>query len=89
MILKVVYGIGLREDHSDYAATFNVSSEGVARGLVPGKYIVEFLPFLKNVPAWVPGFAFQADFKRWRAAIDEVMNVPFTHTKEAIVSVAA
>ena len=86
IVLKVVYGVGLAEDHDKYAETFNVSAEGVAQGLVPGKYIVDVLPFLKDVPKWVPGFGWQADFERWRAAVHQVKNVPFAHTKEAMVS---
>ena len=80
-----MYGIGLTEDHDAYASTFDVSSEGISQGLVPGKYIVEVLPFLKSVPKWIPGFGFQADFERWRAAVNDVKNVPFAHTKEAMV----
>ena len=80
-----MYGIGLTEDHSRYAATFEVSSESVTQGLVPGKYLVDVLPFLKHVPKWVPGFAWQADFERWRGAVRDVMNVPFAFTKDAMV----
>ena len=29
---------------------------------VPGRYWVEFFPFLRFVPAWVPGAGFQKDF---------------------------
>ncbi|PIL29142.1 cytochrome P450 [Ganoderma sinense ZZ0214-1] len=83
-VLKVVYGVGLTENHDKYAETFNISAEGIAQGLVPGKYIVDLLPFLKDVPKWVPGFAWQADFERWRAAVNQVKDVPFTHTKEAM-----
>ncbi|KAI1792474.1 cytochrome P450 [Ganoderma leucocontextum] len=83
-VLKVVYGVGLTDDHDKYAAAFNVSAEGIAQGLVPGKYIVDLLPFLKYVPKWVPGFAWQADFERWRAAVHSVRNVPFAHTREAM-----
>ncbi|KAM5532989.1 hypothetical protein V8D89_013331 [Ganoderma adspersum] len=83
-LLKNVYGIGLTEDHSKYAATFDVSSEGVSQGLVPGKYLVDLLPFLRHVPKWVPGFAWQADFERWRGAVHDVRNVPFASTKEAM-----
>ena len=80
-----MYGIGLTEDHNEYAATFDVSAEGISQGLVPGKYIVELLPFLKGVPKWVPGFGFQADFERWRAAVSDVKDVPFAHAKDAMV----
>ena len=84
--MNVVYGIALTEDHDEYAATFDVSAEGIAQGLVPGKYrIMELFPFLKGLPKWVPGFGFQADFDRWRAAVNDVKDVPFAHTKEAMV----
>ena len=85
-LLKNVYGIGITEDHSKYASTFDVLSEGVQQGLVPGKYIVDLLPFLRHVPKWVPGFVWQADFERWRGAVYDVKNVPFASTKEAMVS---
>ena len=84
-LLKNVYGIGLTEDHTKYAATFDVSSEGVSQGLVPGKYLVDLLPFLRHIPKWVPGFAWQADFERWRGAVHDVRNIPFAATKEAMV----
>ncbi|PIL29172.1 cytochrome P450 [Ganoderma sinense ZZ0214-1] len=84
-VLKVVYGVDIdEEDFDKYAAPFNVSAEGIAQALAPGKYIVELLPFLKGVPKWVPGFAWQADFGRWRAAVLDVKNVPFAQTKEAM-----
>ncbi len=85
-VLQVVYGVGLTDDHDKYAETFNVSAEGIAQALAPGKYLVELLPFLRVVPKWVPGFAWQADFERWRAAVHDVKNVPFAHTREAMVS---
>ena len=72
-------------DYDKFATPFNVSAEGIAQAFAPGKYLVERLPFLRHVPEWVPGFAWQADFARWRAAVDDVKNVPFAHTKEAMV----
>lgn len=86
-MLRVVYGVDINEDHDKFAVPFNVSAEGIAQALAPGKYIVELLPFLKGVPKWVPGFAWQADFERWRAAVHDVKNIPFTHTKKAMVSI--
>ena len=86
-MLRVVYGVDINEDHDKFAVPFNVSAEGIAHALAPGKYIVELLPFLKGVPKWVPGFAWQADFERWRAAVHDVKNIPFAHTKEAMVSI--
>lgn len=82
---RVVYGVDLTEDHGKYAESFDVSAEGIAQGLAPGKYLVEQLPFLQVVPKWVPGFSWQTDFERWRAAVEDVKNKPFAYTRKAMV----
>ena len=88
-VLKVVYGIPLTEDHDQYVATFHLSAEGISQGLAPGKYIFEVFPFLKDVPKWVPGFAWQGDFERWREAVQDVKDGPYARAKEAMVGLSS
>ena len=52
---------------------------------VPGRYWVEFFPFLRFVPAWVPGAGFQKDFAKWRHAAEWVRNVMLQKTKNGMV----
>ncbi len=52
---------------------------------VPGRYYVEFLPFLRHIPGWVPGAGFQKDFAEWRHAAEWVRNVMAERTKEGMV----
>lgn len=52
----------------------------------PGRWLVNFLPWLRFIPAWVPGAGFKraaADYKKRLSRIDEV---PFAWAKEQIVS---
>jgi hypothetical protein len=38
-----------------------------------GGYLVDSLPFMKHIPAWVPGAKFQRDAAAWR---DDVVGMP-------------
>ncbi|KZT61301.1 cytochrome P450 [Calocera cornea HHB12733] len=48
----------------------------------PGNWIVDFVPFLKHVPAWVPGCGFNATAKAWRAELEHLVNSPFDKVQE-------
>ncbi|RDX53565.1 cytochrome P450 [Lentinus brumalis] len=65
-IVKVVYGLELVETDPE-AARIEKMLEGL-QALTPGKYLVEFLPFLQHVPGWVPGTGFQRELGAWRDA---------------------
>jgi len=43
----------------------------------PGNWIVDFIPFLKHVPSWVPGCGFNATGKAWRAQLEHLVSSPF------------
>ncbi|KZP00871.1 cytochrome P450 [Calocera viscosa TUFC12733] len=48
----------------------------------PGNWIVDFVPFLKYLPAWVPGCGFNATGKAWRAELEHLVNSPFDGVKD-------
>ena len=62
------------------------AQEGIALGLVPGRFLVQFLPFLRHVPAWLPGAGFKRLSNKWRAAARSAKDVPFEEVKRALVS---
>ncbi|RPD61603.1 cytochrome P450 [Lentinus tigrinus ALCF2SS1-7] len=83
-ILKIIYDIDAAEKDDQYISKVDATLEGLSQGLVPGKYMVEFLPFLRHLPAWVPGAGFQKDFARWRAAGLALKNEPFAYVKQSL-----
>ena len=52
----------------------------------PGRYMVQFLPILHYVPAWVPGAGFQRDFAGWREASDQAKEELYARAKAGMVS---
>ncbi|KAI0697650.1 cytochrome P450 [Cerioporus squamosus] len=83
-VLKILYDIDAAEDNDPYISNVDAALEGVSQGLVPGKYMVEFLPFLRHVPAWVPGAGFQRQLAKWRAAGVALKNEPFAHVQQSL-----
>ncbi len=83
-IVKVVYGLELAETDPE-AARIEKMLEGL-QALTPGKYLVEFLPFLQHVPGWVPGTGFQRELGAWRDATVGTKEGLFKKAMEGIVS---
>lgn len=81
-----MYDIEVAEENDDIIEKVEKAVLGASEGLVPGKYLVEVLPFLRHVPAFVPGAGFQKSFAEWRAAAEDLKHTPFNYVKDAIVS---
>lgn len=84
-VLKAVYGINIAERGDRLLEVIDAAMEGVAEGLTPGAFLVEYFPFLRHVPAWVPGAGFQRKLKRWRDSSHEMVDMPFAQAKAAMV----
>ncbi|KAI0693294.1 cytochrome P450 [Cerioporus squamosus] len=83
-IIKIIYGLDVADKNDQYIAMMEKILEG-GEAFVPGRYYVEFLPFLRHIPGWVPGAGFQKDFAVWRHASEWVRNVIPEHTKEGMI----
>ncbi len=68
-----------------YVKLSEEAAAGFNEGLVPGRFLVQFLPFLRHVPPWFPGATSQRLWAKWMAAADKVKNIPFEHAKTQLV----
>ena len=84
--MKILYNIEVADEGDPYLTLVEQGAEAVSEGVAPGKFFVEYLPFLKHVPAWVPGAGFQIKFAGWRAAAESLRTQPFNHMKRSMVS---
>ncbi|KAF9044365.1 cytochrome P450 [Panaeolus papilionaceus] len=85
VIMDVVYGIKIEDSKDDpYVATIQGAMEGLAVAGVPGSFLVDYLPSLRHVPAWIPGASFQKIAARARQVIYELAVTPFNEVKEAM-----
>ncbi|RPD62685.1 cytochrome P450 [Lentinus tigrinus ALCF2SS1-7] len=82
-IVKIIYGFDVAEKNDKCVMMMEKALEG-GEAFVPGKYYVEFLPFLRHIPGWVPGAGFQKDFARWRNAAQWVRNAMVEKTQEGM-----
>ncbi|TBU44104.1 hypothetical protein BD309DRAFT_959187 [Dichomitus squalens] len=61
-VLKIMFGIEA-EDNNKYTLSVNSALEGIHEGLIPGKWLIEMLPILRHIPAWMPGAGWEQKFK--------------------------
>ncbi|KAI0752766.1 cytochrome P450 [Daedaleopsis nitida] len=83
-MLKLLYDIDAAEKEDKYIGIIDTAQEGVSQGLVPGRFLVEFFPILRYVPAWVPGAGYQKMFAKWQAAGHALKTLPFCALKAAM-----
>ena len=64
--LKVAYGIEVADENDVHIATVERALGGVAEGFTPGAFLVDLIPILKYVPAWMPGAGWKKKAARWK-----------------------
>ena len=84
-IFKVVYGIDVKDESDVYLRTAEDSLESLAEALILGKYWVDFLPFLKSIPAWFPGAEFQRVVQKFKPSVLAVKEAPYEAAHDAWV----
>ena len=62
------------------------SMDAVAHGLVPGKFLVESIPFLKYIPSWVPGTGWKRLVAKWQDSRYRAKTLPLEYVKERMAS---
>lgn len=86
-ILSLVYGLPIKRVNDPWIALAEQGMHWVTTTTVPGKYAVDVMPFLKYLPEWFPGAAFQKEAKEGREVMREFFSRPFEAAKRAIVSI--
>jgi hypothetical protein len=86
-IMKIGYGIAVKESEDPYISIAEVVFSGVAEAGVPGAFWVDLFPILKYLPSWFPGAGFQKKAARWREATNTMAEKPFRHVQEQLVRV--
>ncbi|KAG9599913.1 putative cytochrome P450, partial [Aureobasidium melanogenum] len=83
LILKVVYDYTIEPFKNDPLVDLvDEAMEQFSEAVVPGRWMVDILPFLAKVPSWVPGTDFQKTAAAWRQTLLDVANVPYAYAKQ-------
>ncbi|KAI0739060.1 cytochrome P450 [Daedaleopsis nitida] len=76
-ILQAVYGITVEEENDHFIALVERGVDIFVKVMSPGRYLVDSIPALRHVPAWLPGAHFKRLAAEWKRQADAVRDEPF------------
>ncbi|KAJ8521448.1 hypothetical protein ONZ45_g1855 [Pleurotus djamor] len=77
IVLNISYGHQVSEKGDEYVALADRALTGLQTAGLFGTYLVDYVPALKYVPAWMPGAGFQRQAREWRRHTVEMATQPF------------
>lgn len=84
-ILDIAYGIKALPENDPLIEMVEDTISMTLQALVPGRFLVDTIPWLKYVPAWVPGASFQNIARESKAKVRTMCSIPFQQVKRAMV----
>jgi cytochrome P450 len=83
LILKATYGYNVEPHKNDPLVDLvDEAMEQFGAAIVPGKWAVDILPFLKHAPDWLPGTGFKKTARAWKKTLTDVIEIPFQYAKD-------
>ncbi|KAI0764601.1 O-methylsterigmatocystin oxidoreductase [Trametes elegans] len=76
-IMDVVYGVRISEESSSLLHVAENASSVFSEIVVPGRFLVQALPFLKYLPTWLPGIGFKRLAALWYDDVQALRTVPY------------
>ncbi|CAL1709839.1 unnamed protein product [Somion occarium] len=86
MIMRIMYGIKISEQNDPYVAIAEEVMKGFSEAGQPGRFYVDFIPFLRYIPTWFPGALFHKRAASLKPVFNAMVNKPFNVVKDSIVS---
>ena len=77
LVLDVVYGQEVNSMDDQYVKLTIASIEAFNESKTLGKFWVDFMPFIKYLPAWLPGASAVKYGAQWHPVTEEMIERPF------------
>ncbi|KIJ39738.1 hypothetical protein M422DRAFT_257332 [Sphaerobolus stellatus SS14] len=81
IIMEVGYGINIKSENDPYIHTAQEAMNALGEAGVPGRFMVDMIPWMKYIPEWVPGASFKKQARIWRKYILDMADLPFEYVK--------
>ncbi|KAI8939724.1 hypothetical protein NX059_003472 [Plenodomus lindquistii] len=82
VILKITYGYNIQAHGRDpFVDLAQETMTQFADATVPGRWLVDVLPFLRHVPEWCPGGGYKKIARRYAATLNKCANQPYEFVK--------
>ncbi|KAK7688868.1 hypothetical protein QCA50_007557 [Cerrena zonata] len=89
ILMDVIYGLKIADANNKHVAAAEAWDEGFNQAIEPGRFWVDFLPFLQYIPEWFPGAHFKRLFAEWKRHMYKSRDGPFDEAKEAYTTGSA
>ncbi|TFK92563.1 O-methylsterigmatocystin oxidoreductase [Polyporus arcularius HHB13444] len=87
-MMKIIYDNDVESEIEEQMIRVQMTQDGISQGLVPGKYLVEFFPFIRHLPSWFLGAELRVKSTEWRNAANDLKNIPYNRVIEEMVRTA-
>jgi len=84
IIMETTYGIRVKPKDDPYIIIAEEALKASGEAGVPGRFLVDILPWMKYIPAWMPGADFQRKANIWRRYTTDMAELPFQAVKSAM-----
>ena len=84
-MLSMTYSMNVHPYNDPYIKIAEEAVGAIAELLIPGAFLVDFIPILKYVPEWFPGAKFQSKAAVMRKHAAIMRNTTFAATEELMV----
>ncbi|KAF8157199.1 cytochrome P450 [Crassisporium funariophilum] len=85
-IMSIAYGLDVLPKGDPYIAAAEEGVHTLSVAAIPGAFLVDTLPILINVPAWMPGAGFQRKAREWKKVARTMIEKPFAAAKSNIAA---
>uniref|UniRef100_A0A0W0GBY8 Putative OrdA protein n=1 Tax=Moniliophthora roreri TaxID=221103 RepID=A0A0W0GBY8_MONRR len=81
IIMKLAYGIDVLEKDDPFVELIEHANDNFNIATAPGAFLVDVFPTLKHIPPGFPGGGFHELAHKWAKAFNDMVEVPYAHTK--------
>ncbi|KAK7692432.1 hypothetical protein QCA50_004057 [Cerrena zonata] len=81
IILKIVYDMEVTDVYHEFIKTAERVFLAISVAQIPGLFWVEFFPFLRYIPSWVPGTYFKKFAEEHIPMVQKMLDEPFYAVK--------
>lgn len=89
IIMKLIYGIEVQEKDDPFVSLIEKANGNFSVATAPGAFLVDVFPVLRYLPEWLPGAGFKQLGRSFASAFNDMVDVPYTHTRKLMSSGAA
>ncbi|KAF8898066.1 cytochrome P450 [Gymnopilus junonius] len=82
IIIRVTYGHYIQTPDDPFLTTPLQAMVNFGISTTPGNFMVDFIPALKHLPAWMPGAGFLQTAKKWRQIVWDASWNPYEWCKK-------